>query len=311
MGRSFRGTKMCDIAWLRPDGQEMTEEDWTKGHSKTVGVFLNGCGLTDIDVTGEPLRDDSFYIVFNAHHEPIDFRMPQGLVSKWVPVLNTTQKIPARVKVEKSPGQLLPIESPAPTGAETEPEVLEQTFDDLASLASHICEAPLGCISLNEAGKQWFKVQGEMDEQNRQRDVAFCGEAKLEGDLVTVADATQDERFASNSHVRAEPPIRFFAGTQLLSSSGEMLGTLCVVDHKAHTLSETQREALKTVSRQVISQLELHRRTMPMASESSVEATKTNGNGHENGHEGKAPQSVRVEGRSIAIFRSAEPNGKC
>ena len=313
MGRSIRGTKMCDIAWLRPDGREMTEEDWNAGHCKTLGVFLNGRGLTDVDVTGEPLKDDSFYIVFNAHHEPIEFTLPQEVVSNWIPVLNTTHPVPARMRMEKTMSDMLPIpkEEPAPETNEATVEKAESTFDDLAGLASHICESPLGCITLTEAGKQWFKVQGDLPEEEQRRDVAFCSQANVDEELLEIADVAHDKRFSSNELVTTDRPIRFFAGSCLLSGNGEKLGTLCVVDHKSHTLSETQKEALKTVSRQVIAQLELRRQLGSLPRNGSNGHPPSSNKSSETSSGADGAQKIQVEGRSIALFRSAEQNEIC
>ena len=41
-GRPIRGSSIDDIAWLRPDGQQMTDEDWNAGHARTIAIFLNG-----------------------------------------------------------------------------------------------------------------------------------------------------------------------------------------------------------------------------------------------------------------------------
>jgi hypothetical protein len=236
--------------------------------------------------------------------------MPQTVISKWVPVLNTTQRIPARAKAERSPSELLPIEQPTPAQPAEPAPVPESTFDDLAGLASHICEAPLGCISLAEAGRQWFKVQGELPEQEQQRDLAFCSEARLNGEILEVPDATRDERFASNALVSAEPPIRFFAGAPLLAGKGEVLGTLCVVDHKSHTLSAEQKEALKTVSRQVITQLELRRINAGTNGDNAPE-NKDPDTQSEPSSDVKETEKIKVEGRCIAVFRSVEQNGVC
>jgi glycogen operon protein len=54
----------------------MSEQDWQADHAKSFAVFLNGDALRDLDEDGRPLRDDSFLLLFNAHHEPIAFRTP-------------------------------------------------------------------------------------------------------------------------------------------------------------------------------------------------------------------------------------------
>ena len=66
-----------DVAWLKPDGHEMTPEEWEKEFARSLGMWLNGEGLPETDVRGRPLHDDSFLVLFNAHHDKIDFALPQ------------------------------------------------------------------------------------------------------------------------------------------------------------------------------------------------------------------------------------------
>ena len=65
-----------DISWLRPDGSEMTEEDWDSGFGKSIAVYFNGQGIPSLDQRGHRVTDDSFVVCFNAHHEPLQFTMP-------------------------------------------------------------------------------------------------------------------------------------------------------------------------------------------------------------------------------------------
>ena len=95
VGRALHGSGARDIAWLKPDGSEMTEEDWTNGFARTLGVFLNGKAIPTPDPRGEPIVDDSFYILFNAHHESIGFQLPGVSIGKrWVKILDTSHPIP-------------------------------------------------------------------------------------------------------------------------------------------------------------------------------------------------------------------------
>jgi isoamylase len=75
-GRPLHGAGVSDIAWFRPDGEPMSEEDWQQGHAKSFAVFLNGHALRELDEEGQPIRDDSFLLLFNAHHETLTFTMP-------------------------------------------------------------------------------------------------------------------------------------------------------------------------------------------------------------------------------------------
>ncbi|MFZ0243303.1 MAG: glycogen debranching protein GlgX [Desulfobacterales bacterium] len=75
-GRPIHGSEVEDIAWFNLEGQQMAEEDWDQGYAKSLGVFLNGEAIPNPNPRGEPVIDDNFYIIFNAHHEPLDFTLP-------------------------------------------------------------------------------------------------------------------------------------------------------------------------------------------------------------------------------------------
>ncbi|SRX94531.1 glycogen debranching protein GlgX [Nakamurella multipartita DSM] [Mycobacterium shimoidei] len=85
-----------DISWFRPDGSEMSDEDWDSGFGKSVAVYLNGLGIPYLDARGQRVTDDSFVLCFNAHHEPIDFTMPPPEFGRaWISVVDTCACAPA------------------------------------------------------------------------------------------------------------------------------------------------------------------------------------------------------------------------
>ena len=75
-GRRIRGAEVKDLSWLRPDGKEMTDEDWAKGYVRCLGVRLAGHAIEEKDSKGRPIMDDTFLILLNAHHEPRPFTLP-------------------------------------------------------------------------------------------------------------------------------------------------------------------------------------------------------------------------------------------
>jgi len=75
-GRPLRGSPEKDIAWLKPDGSEMTEQEWTQDFAHCLGVFLSGDALVERDERGRPVKDESFVVLFNAHHDNIPFTLP-------------------------------------------------------------------------------------------------------------------------------------------------------------------------------------------------------------------------------------------
>ena len=81
--RQVDGRQEQDIIWLRPDGGEMTNEEWNAGWVRCIGVCLNGRTLEDVNGVGEPVRDETYMILFNPHTEPIRFFMPMRPGTAW------------------------------------------------------------------------------------------------------------------------------------------------------------------------------------------------------------------------------------
>jgi glycogen operon protein len=89
-GRPVKGTPLEDIGWFKPDGEQMSDDDWDSGFAKSVSVFLNGDGIREPDARGEHLTDQSFFLLFNAHHEAIEFCIPDlGAAERWHVVVDT------------------------------------------------------------------------------------------------------------------------------------------------------------------------------------------------------------------------------
>ncbi len=82
-GRNIRGTDLGDIGWFAPAGQQMTDEDWNAGMARTLGVFLNGHGISTPGPHGEPIIDDDVFIVLNADPEAVEFVLPPEVEGAW------------------------------------------------------------------------------------------------------------------------------------------------------------------------------------------------------------------------------------
>ncbi len=98
-GQRIKGTGIEDIAWFLPNGDEMSEENWNHDFAKSLAVFLNGRGLHSVGPKGEQIVDDNFYVIFNAHYEPLDYKLPPAKYgTNWTKVIDTTQPTIAESK---------------------------------------------------------------------------------------------------------------------------------------------------------------------------------------------------------------------
>ncbi|MFD7504817.1 glycogen debranching protein GlgX [Streptomyces sp. NPDC059850] len=90
-GRPVEGThdELSDIAWFTHEGEEMRQRDWQAVHAKSLAVFLNGSAISEPGVRGERITDDSFLLLFNAHHEPLDFVVPVDHGKQWQVIVDT------------------------------------------------------------------------------------------------------------------------------------------------------------------------------------------------------------------------------
>jgi glycogen operon protein len=89
-GRRIEGSEVKDVSWFRPDGKEMAAEEWTNGFTRSLGLRLAGDAIEEVDESGRPIRDDTFLLLFNAHHEPVDFVLPAHRPRvRWDLVLDT------------------------------------------------------------------------------------------------------------------------------------------------------------------------------------------------------------------------------
>ncbi|MBK5259634.1 MAG: glycogen debranching enzyme, partial [Thermoanaerobaculia bacterium] len=113
VGRPLRGEDVGDIGWFKPDGGGMTDSDWQVGHARGIGVFLNGDGITTPDDRGEPVRDSSFYILFNAHNDTLTFKLPTGAWGdRWVKAIDTNEPVPDyRDRHEYNAGEDVQVQS--------------------------------------------------------------------------------------------------------------------------------------------------------------------------------------------------------
>jgi isoamylase len=75
-GRNIRGGDVKDVAWLAPDGHEMTDEAWNADFVRSLGMLLNGTAIDEVDERGQPIIGDTLLVLLNAHDEKVPFTLP-------------------------------------------------------------------------------------------------------------------------------------------------------------------------------------------------------------------------------------------
>jgi glycogen operon protein len=89
-GRRIEGSEVKDLSWFRQDGKEMTREEWANGLTRCLALRLAGDAIEEADEAGNPIRDDTFLLLLNAHHEGVGFVLPAHRPRlRWELVLDT------------------------------------------------------------------------------------------------------------------------------------------------------------------------------------------------------------------------------
>ena len=88
-GRRIRGSEIKDVMWFNPGGNEMSDEEWASPFARCLGMLLSGDTIDVLSFTGEPIRDDTFLFLVNAHYEPIPFLLPGQQRLEWQLILDT------------------------------------------------------------------------------------------------------------------------------------------------------------------------------------------------------------------------------
>src|SRR5437016_3036820 len=91
-GRRIRGSEIRDVMWFNPGGNEMTDEEGTSPFVRAIEVLLSGDTIDVLSFEGEPIRDETFLFLINAHFEPLPFVLPGEEHLEWMLILDTEEE---------------------------------------------------------------------------------------------------------------------------------------------------------------------------------------------------------------------------
>lgn len=170
----------------------------------------------------------------------------------------------------------------------------DPAFNGLVELAAMICDCPIAAISFLDKDRQWFKARKNIDETQTARNISFCTHVVFQESTLVVENAACDDRFREHPEVMSSGDIRFYAGEPIFSSTGNAIGTICVVDHQPRQLSEEKIKALHLIAKQITVLLEMRLKNKLLQEQLEVQQSE------ENYNIGNIIRSIDKEKMSIA-----------
>jgi len=131
----------------------------------------------------------------------------------------------------------------------------ERELQGIVEMAAEICQTPVAMITFTDDTTQFVKYKVGVDIKKIKRDDTFCHEIIQKGKPVIIPDL-QTSEFAQNTYVKNQPGVRFYAGAPITTYDGLTVGTLCVLDTQAKTLTDKQLQMLTLLSHQIITIME-------------------------------------------------------
>lgn len=138
----------------------------------------------------------------------------------------------------------------------------EQAYDRLTRLAAKLLNAPVALVSLVDENRQFFKSclgLGEpwMSARETPLTHSFCQHALGGREPLVIEDARTHPVVRDSLAIR-DLDVVAYAGVPLVTSTGEALGTLCVIDHRPRAWTTDQIDTLRDLAAAVLTEIELH-----------------------------------------------------
>lgn len=136
---------------------------------------------------------------------------------------------------------------------------LEAALDRITSLGARHFDVDIASINIiNEHSQEFMACHGHAEEwESMDREDSVCTFTILEDDgVMSIADVTEDPRFESRSDALIEMGIRSYLGANLVTSSGLVIGTLCIYDDEPRQFSPADESYLQDLAAVAVDQIE-------------------------------------------------------
>lgn len=133
----------------------------------------------------------------------------------------------------------------------------ETSFKRLATLAARICDLPVSLINLITKEEQLTKSCYGSHGATGPRKASLCQFTIMQDDIFEVHDVAAHQIFGNNPYVESELKIAYYVGVPLETPDGYNIGTLCLIDHQPNSINEMQKDTLRVLAKEIVSQFEL------------------------------------------------------
>ncbi len=124
----------------------------------------------------------------------------------------------------------------------------------LATLAQETFDVDVAVVSLLNGDRLWYAMNTDRLPRSIPRQLAYCDVTVTQDQPLVVPDARRDDRFRGNPFIDVTG-MNFYAGHPLHSSTGQAIGTFCLLNRRPRPESSVSLDALRDMALQAQSEL--------------------------------------------------------
>ena len=133
---------------------------------------------------------------------------------------------------------------------------IEESFDRLTDLITAHFDIAVAFVGLIEEDQENFLACTGADWDTLTREDSICTHSMLQEDVMVVEDIADDKRFNKNELLE-NLGIVSYAGANMTSSDGHVIGQVCALDHEARTYTAEEKHRLEQFAETAMEILEL------------------------------------------------------